>query len=117
MILRPASSLDAATLTSHLVHLQQAAYTKLTSAGARAADLVTRWHAHMRYAGQSYDLPVDLGRPFTGELPVDAVSPLVRTFHDLHERRYAYRSEAETVEIVQLRLSVEGEELAYPKPR
>jgi N-methylhydantoinase A len=116
MVLKPAAALDVKTLTRHLVQLQSQAHAKLASTGARAADLVTRWMAHMRYAGQSYDLAIDLGVSLEGELPHDTVEQLIRVFHDQHERRYAYRSEAETVEIVQLRLSVEGAELDYPKP-
>jgi N-methylhydantoinase A len=117
MVLKPAASLDAKTLGRYLVQLKTAAHAKLASTGARTAELVTRWIAHMRYAGQSYDLAIDLGMNLTDALPHDTVDQLVRAFHDQHERRYAYRSEAETVEIVQLRLSVEGDELAYPKPR
>ena len=116
MVLRPAASLDAAGLTRTLAALDEAARAKLAATGGGTAGLVTRWHAHMRYAGQSYDLAIDLGEPFAGRLPEDVIARLVRAFHDLHARRYAYRSEAEVVEIVQLRLSVEGEELPYPKP-
>jgi len=116
MVLRPASTLDAAALTRFLTALDDEARRKLHAGGARTEGLATRWLAHMRYAGQSYDLAVDLGETFGGRLTEDTVARLVSTFHDLHARRYAYRSEAEVVEIVQLRVSVEGEELAYPKP-
>lgn len=116
MVLRPASALDATTLGRYVTALDQAARDRLAAAGAPTAELVTRWLAHMRYAGQSYDLAVDLGDAFSGRLPDDAVDRLVGAFHEQHERRYAYRSEAETVEIVQVRVSVEGDELPYPKP-
>jgi N-methylhydantoinase A len=116
MVLKPAAALDTKTLGRYLAQLQSTAHAKLASTGARTSDLITRWIAHMRYAGQSYDLAIDLGASLREELAHDTVAQLVRTFHDQHERRYAYRSEAETVEIVQLRLSVEGVELPYPKP-
>ncbi|HEX9466657.1 MAG TPA: hydantoinase/oxoprolinase family protein [Alphaproteobacteria bacterium] len=116
MVLRPAAALDAAVLARYVSALDDAARGKLHAAGARTEGLTTRWLAHMRYAGQSYDLAIDLGEAFTGRLPADAVERLVRAFHDQHERRYAYRSESEVVEIVQVRVSVEGEELPYPKP-
>jgi N-methylhydantoinase A len=116
MVLRPAASLDAAALTRYLTSLDAAARAKLAATGAPTEGLATRWLAHMRYAGQSYDLAIDLGEAFDGRLRDDAVERLVRAFHDQHQRRYAYRSEAETVEIVQLRVFVEGEELPYPKP-
>jgi N-methylhydantoinase A len=70
----------------------------------------------MRYAGQSYDLAIEPGAPWTGSLQDDAVDRLVEAFHAQHDRRYAYRSEDETVEIVQLRVSVRGEETAFPVP-
>ncbi|MBI3709205.1 MAG: hydantoinase/oxoprolinase family protein, partial [Proteobacteria bacterium] len=116
MVLRPAATLDAATLGKMVAQLDAAARDRLAATGALSEGLVTRWLAHMRYAGQSYDLAIDLGIPFAGRLSDDVTDRLARVFHDRHERRYAYRSEAETVEIVQLRVAVEGEELPYPKP-
>jgi N-methylhydantoinase A len=117
MVLKPVAALDAAGLTRALSDLDEAARAKLVAVGARTDALVRGWLAHMRYAGQSYDLAIDLGAPFAGQLAGDVVMRLAAAFHDVHERRYAYRSEAEVVEIVQLRLSVEGDELAYPKPK
>ncbi len=117
MVLRPAVALDATALTKYVAALDDAAREKLAATGARTEGLATRWLAHMRYAGQSYDLAIEGGDSFKGKLPVGIVDQLVRRFHEQHERRYAYRSEAETVEIVQVRVSVEGAELPYPTPK
>ena len=65
----------------------------------------------MRYGGQSFDLPVALAAEHD-----DVLAALVETFHTLHERRYAYRSDRETIEIVQLRVVASGPEIDYPAP-
>ncbi len=116
MILRRIDELEAIDLAFQIGALDQEARTTLDAGGADTADLTTRWIAHMRYVGQSYDLPVDLGEPWQGELQPDVLDELIVRFHDLHQRRFAYRSEAETVELVQLRVSVIGTERDYPLP-
>ena len=116
MVLRPIRDLRPRDLGEILAALDQEARARLAATGVDTAALTTRWLAHMRYAGQSYDLPVDLGRDWTDSLADDVTDQLVAAFHRLHERRYAYRSEREVVELVQLRLSVAGPEMAYPKP-
>ena len=62
----------------------------------------------MRYAGQSYDLAIDLGVPWGTSSPDGMILALIAAFHTQHERRYAYCSEEEKVEIVQIRVSVRG---------
>ncbi|HKH76446.1 MAG TPA: hydantoinase/oxoprolinase family protein [Rubrobacteraceae bacterium] len=66
--------------------------------------------ADLRYAGQSFELMVDAGD----------LGELAERFHATHERRYGYRMEEETVELVNLRLTatvpVEKPELREPEP-
>ena len=50
----------------------------------------------MRYAGQSYEIIV----PFTANY--------IEGFHALHEKKYGYRNNDKTVEIVNLRLRARG---------
>lgn len=50
--------------------------------------------ADLRYAGQSFELTVDAGDP----------ASLDNRFHESHERRYGYRMDEESVELVNLRL-------------
>ncbi len=76
--------------------------------------LTTRINAHMRYAGQGYDLAIPFERPWRGRMSNDDLKRLEADFHDLHERRYAYRSALETVELVQVRVSLSGPELDFP---
>ena len=66
--------------------------------------------ADLRYAGQSFELMVDAGD----------LGELAERFHATHERRYGYRMEEDTVELVNLRLTatvpVEKPELREPEP-
>jgi N-methylhydantoinase A len=116
MIQAVASELPVDRLEAALTALDREARDRLTEAGADLATVTTRWQAHMRYEGQSYDLPVELGRPWTGRLPASIRAELIEAFHALHERRYAYRSDAETVELVLVRVAAEGPETEYPAP-
>ena len=116
MVLRPAASLDAASLGAMVGELDALARERMRAVGINDTGLATGWLAHMRYAGQSYDLAIDLGAAWGGSLPADVMAQLTAAFHAQHERRYAYRSDAETVEVVQLRVTVAGEELAFAKP-
>ena len=116
MVLRPAASLDAASLGAMVGELDALARARMRAVGINDQGLATGWLAHMRYAGQSYDLAIDLATAWDGSLPGDVVAQLAAAFHAQHERRYAYRSDAETVELVQLRVTVAGEELAFAQP-
>ncbi len=64
----------------------------------------------LRYAGQSFELTVE----------ADDLDALAKNFHAAHERRYGYRMEEETVELVNLRLiatvPVERPELEEKEP-
>lgn len=66
--------------------------------------------ADLRYAGQSFELTVD----------ADGLSELAANFHAAHERRYGYRMDEESVELVNLRLiatvPVERPELEEKEP-
>jgi N-methylhydantoinase A len=53
--------------------------------------------ADLRYGGQSFELPVGAG-------DIEDLDELAARFHEAHERRYGYRMQDETVELVNLRL-------------
>lgn len=116
MVMRPAADMADGDLIDLLRGLDNDARETMESSGADATGLTTYWHAHMRYAGQSYDLAVDIGEPLGTGPTANVIERLVAAFHAQHERRYAYRSEEETVEIVQVRISVRGAELDFPVP-
>ena len=119
MVMCPAAEMSDPELAEVLWKLDTEARERMASSGSSGAGesrLVTHWHAHMRYAGQSYDLAIDLGVPWGDDPAEGLISALVAAFHVQHERRYAYRSEEEIVEIVQIRVSVRGEEMEFPAP-
>ena len=116
MVMCAAEDYSDTDLAALIGGLDGEARQTMASTGADTAALVTHWHAHMRYAGQSYDLAIDLGMPWDRASATGLIDRLVDAFHAQHERRYAYRSDDETVEIVQVRVSVRGTELAFPVP-
>jgi N-methylhydantoinase A len=69
--------------------------------------------ADLRYAGQSFELMVEAD-------DLDDLAKLASRFHATHQRRYGYRMEDETVELVNLRLvaiaPVEKPELEVKQP-
>lgn len=116
MVQEPVERFDAERLRRLVGELDAEARARLAEAGADPATIDTRWIAHMRYGGQSFDLAVSLGAEHAGAARADVLPALVEAFHALHERRYAYRSNDETVEIVQLRVAASGPEIDYPAP-
>ncbi len=116
MILKPAEAMSARDLNREIAALDRTARERLAQSGADPRALTTSWQAHMRYAGQSYDLAVAVERTWSGSLDEATIARLVEAFHGLHQRRYAYSSAAEQVEIVQLRVTVAGPEIDYPRP-
>ncbi|MGH3147681.1 MAG: hydantoinase/oxoprolinase family protein, partial [Rubrobacter sp.] len=69
--------------------------------------------ADLRYAGQSFELSVEVEDTFE-------VESLRERFHETHEQRYGYRMEDEPVELVNLRLvatvPVDKPKLEEPRP-
>jgi N-methylhydantoinase A len=63
------------------------------------------WSADLRYAGQSYELNTPVPR---GVTPSQLVPAILKRFHALHGKVYAYSSETEEVEFVQVRLTSIG---------
>ena len=79
-------------------------------ATARArADRV--WGADLRYVGQNSELPLPLP---SGRLTKSGLRHLIETFHARHRDFYGYDMPAQTVEVVNLRLSVSVRRKAPP---
>ena len=117
MILAPLASLTPESLGGQIAELVADARLKFAAAGLDRSLGRTGWLAHMRYSGQAYDLAVDLGEAWDGSaLAPDTLERLAERFHALHEERYAYRSEREVVECVQLRVFMEGPAAPFPTP-
>jgi N-methylhydantoinase A len=64
--------------------------------GVDAKRVILERYLDMRYEGQSYEIIV----PFNDDY--------IEGFHGLHEKKYGYRNEDKTVEIVNLRLRARG---------
>jgi N-methylhydantoinase A len=99
--LSPLEEVDAEVFERRFAQMESAAEGDLDAPEhTRRADL--------RYKGQSFELTVE----------ADPFEKLEHRFHAAHERRYGYRMEDETVELVNLRListvPVEKPELAEP---
>ncbi len=96
------------SLAADFLPLTTAATRALDADGvAPAARRFTRT-ATLRYAGQSFALPVTLER---------GVSDVVAAFHAMHQARYGYALPERAVELVTLRLRGRGLTEAPPLPR
>ena len=127
MILQPTNEISSTRLATLIDELATTAKQQMRHSSTESEHNFTtftmftiRWLAHMRYAGQSYDLAIDLQEPWPessrGHINDELIARLVSKFHQQHQRHYAYSSQNEVVEIVQLRVSIAGDELAFPKP-
>jgi N-methylhydantoinase A len=75
-----------------------------------------RWFADLRYFGQNFELPIELGRDRVDEATTAA---LAEAFHRRHKEFYGYELREQPVEIVNLRLALTGERVRLPhdKPK
>lgn len=102
-----ASTMDAADLESKYAELETEATDRLRHEGVAPEDTVLQRLISMRYHGQWRSLQVNMG---TGP---DALEAAIRTFHEQHEREYAFRQDDAPVEIYQIHLKAIGK---TPKP-
>ncbi|MSP61828.1 MAG: hydantoinase/oxoprolinase family protein [Myxococcales bacterium] len=99
-------SLDVAALASEFAPLEAAARADLDDEGVPTADRRFVRSSDLRYAGQSYELGI--------ELPARGPFDVVAAFHDAHRRRFGFSSPARPVERVALRVHARG--LTAPVP-
>jgi N-methylhydantoinase A len=78
--------------------LEDEAREALAAEGHGGSEIALRRLADIRYAGQAYELTVAVPAG-----PIDAAA-LATAFHAEHERTYGYRSEADTVELVNVKV-------------
>jgi N-methylhydantoinase A len=82
---------------SRLFHSLESKGTEdLISEGIEERNVILERYLDMRYEGQSYEIIV----PFNDNF--------IEGFHGLHEKKYGYRNQDKTVEIVNLRLRARG---------
>jgi N-methylhydantoinase A len=93
--------LDPAVLDDAWGELERQARHEL---GADSEQPVLTRRADLRYRGQSFELTVDVAPGATGAVRGVDLSQLAERFGTAHQRRYGYRMDDETVEVVNLRL-------------
>ncbi len=102
-----ASATDPAALEAQFVALEKEATSRLRHEGVSDDNAVLQREISMRYAGQWRSLSVHIG---SGRGALDRA---IETFHQEHEREFAFRQDDQPVEIYQLLLSAIGK---TPKP-
>jgi N-methylhydantoinase A len=96
--LQPLDRLNLAAAEAEFRRIEREALATLSAEGHAEDSIVLRRASDLRYAGQAYELAVSVP---DGEL--DA-GKLAEAFHAEHERTYGYRSEANTVELVNVKV-------------
>lgn len=102
-----ASETDPAVIEGKYATLEKEASARLRHEGVSDENAVLQREISMRYAGQWRSLTVQIG---SGRGALDAA---IETFHQQHEREFAFRQDNQPVEIYQLLLSAIGK---TPKP-
>jgi len=67
----------------------------------------------MRYAGQNYELPIEVP---DRDIDENELAAVIRSFHEAHDRAYGYAAEDEPAQFVTLRLIATGV-IDKPEPR
>lgn len=104
-VMKKVGDLTAAELTEAYRNMESRGVAALRDEGFRLNDIVPIWTADLRYEGQAYELNVPVARTPSAEVDLGSI---VAAFHALHRRRYAYSSESEPVELVNLRVAAIG---------
>ncbi len=100
-----AENAEPSRLTREFRLMERRGGRLLEQEGVGRESQVFTWFLDMRYAGQSYELPVQIP---SRALSVEGVRVAVRRFHAAHESRYGYKDEGNGVEIVNLRVYCRG---------
>jgi N-methylhydantoinase A len=95
--LEPLYRVDPADAQQVFNELDKQATTDLTAEGFAADTVVLLHQLDLRYAGQGYELRVDVIR---GPITRDALNEARAAFDDLHERLHGHRAEGAPVEVV-----------------
>jgi N-methylhydantoinase A len=90
-------------IAGHFADLEQRAVTALTGQGFAAGEIRCHREADARYAGQGFELRLDVPEVPAADVP----ATLTKLFHDVHRRTYGHEAAAERVEIVSYRVRAE----------
>ena len=102
----PLAAADPALLTAAFRAMEQEGMQRLQDERFAAAAIGAVWSADLRYEGQGYELNVPVDRR---PLAAEDLAVIGQRFHDLHRKRYAYASEDEPVQFVNLRVTAVGQ--------
>lgn len=108
MYTAPAHEADIDDLEREFQKLEADASERLRHEGVDEADSQLERGISMRYQGQWRSLEVRIGSG------ADSLKKAVETFHEEHERQFAFRQDSQPVEIYQLHLRAVGK---TPKPQ
>ena len=95
-------ALDVARLRAAFDSMETEINAQFAADGISLADIEYKRAGDLRYAGQGYELRIDI--PMTA-LGVDDFEHVFNAFHRLHEAEYGHAFPANTIEIVNVRLS------------
>jgi N-methylhydantoinase A/oxoprolinase/acetone carboxylase beta subunit len=95
------SALDAAELEGRFAELEAEARAQLEHDGIPPDRMLIQRVVDARYAGQGYELRVDVG---SGTIDEQWVEKLRADFHDIHEREYSRRFEESDIEVPNVRV-------------
>jgi N-methylhydantoinase A/oxoprolinase/acetone carboxylase beta subunit len=95
------SALDTDALATRFAELEEEARRQLEADGIPADRLVVQRVVDARYAGQGYELRVDVG---SGEIDEAWAEKVRADFHDIHERQYSRRFEDSDIELPNVRV-------------
>jgi N-methylhydantoinase A len=104
-LLLDAETADVRQLRLVFEGFEDQARRALAGDGVSADQIRLERQFDMRYAGQTWTLPVPLP---TGDITAAAIQTTRETFDNLHRRSYGYAVPDETVEIVNARLAATG---------
>jgi N-methylhydantoinase A len=100
-LFRPTASLDVAELAAAFGALEDQARLALSREGY-ATGVIVRRFADLRYAGQAYELTVEVAAE--GPITQQEVRDMARAFGEEHMRTYGHRAEDEPVDLVNIRV-------------
>jgi N-methylhydantoinase A len=103
--IRPVAGVQAGDLTAAFGELEARAAAWLEAEGVPHEQRTLGRSSDLRYAGQNFELRLDLP---AGELAAATVGALAERFHQEHERQYTYRLADAPVELVNLRVNAHG---------
>ena len=95
------SALDTAEVDKRFAELEQEARRQLEEDGVPADRMLVQRVVDARYAGQGYELRVDVG---PGTIDEAWAEKLRADFHDIHEREYSRRFEESDIEVPNIRV-------------